>query len=48
MHASASITRATTSERRMARNALFTDNVSVMLPDEATEALFLIPAVSIS
>lgn len=48
MHAIASITRATTSERRMARNALFTDSDSVVLPDEATEALFLMPAVSIS
>lgn len=44
----ASMTRATTSERRIARNARFTDKASVVLPAEATAALFLIPAVSIS
>lgn len=44
----ASMTRATTSERRMARNARFTDKASVVLPDEAMAALLLIPAVSIS
>ena len=44
----ASITRATTSERRIARNARLTDKASVVLPDEATAALLLIPAVSIS
>lgn len=48
MQAIASMTRATTSERRMARNARLTDNASVVLPDEATAALLLIPAVSIS
>lgn len=48
MQAMASMTRATTSDRRMARNALFTDKASVVLPDEATDALLLIPAVSIS
>jgi len=44
----ASMTRATTSERRIARNARFTDKASVVLPAEAMAALFLIPAVSIS
>ena len=44
----ASMTRATTSERRMPRNARFTDKASVTLPDEATAALLLMPAVSIS
>ncbi|KAL3820775.1 hypothetical protein ACJIZ3_006680 [Penstemon smallii] len=44
----ASMTSATTSERRTARNARFTDKASVVLPDEATAALLLIPAVSIS
>lgn len=48
MQAMASITRATTSERRMARNARFTDKASVELPAEATAALRRIPAVSIS
>lgn len=48
IQAMASMTRATTSERRTARNARFTDKASVVLPDEATAALFLIPAVSIS
>lgn len=48
MQAMASMTRATTSERRMARNALFTDKASVVLPEEAMDALLLIPAVSIS
>lgn len=48
IQAKASMTRATTSERRMARNARFTDKASVKLPDEATTALLLIPAVSIS
>jgi hypothetical protein len=43
----ASMTRATTSERRIARNARFTDKASVVLPAEATVVLFLIPAVSI-
>lgn len=43
----ASMTRATTSERRTARNARFTDKASVILPAEAMAALFLIPAVSI-
>lgn len=47
MQAIASITKATTSERRMARNARFTDRASVVLPDEATAAFFLIPAVSV-
>jgi hypothetical protein len=41
------MTRATTSERRIARNARFTDKASVVLPAEATVVLFLIPAVSI-
>ncbi|KAL3828185.1 hypothetical protein ACJIZ3_016987 [Penstemon smallii] len=41
----ASMTSATTSERRTARNARFTDKASVVLPDEATAALLLIPAV---
>jgi len=48
MQAIASITRATTSERRMARNARFTDKASVVLPAEATAALRRMPAVSIS
>lgn len=48
IHAMASITRATISERRMARNARFTDNASVVLPAAYTAVLFLIPAVSIS
>lgn len=48
IQAMASMTRATTSERRMARKARLTDKASVALPDEATEALLLIPAVSIS
>lgn len=48
IQAMASITRATTSERRIARNARLTDKASVVLPDEATAALLLIPAVSIS
>lgn len=46
IQAKASITRATTSERRTARNARLTDKASVVLPDEATAALLLIPAVS--
>lgn len=41
------MTRATTSERLIARNARFTDSASVVLPAEATVVLFLIPAVSI-
>lgn len=48
IHAMASITRATISERRMARNAQFTDNASVVLPAEYTAVLFRIPAVSIN
>lgn len=48
IQAMASMTRATISERRMARNALFTDKASVALPDDAMDALLLIPAVSIS
>lgn len=48
IQAMASMTRATTSERRIARNALLTDRDSVMLPDDATAALLLIPAVSIN
>jgi len=48
IQAMASMTRATTSERRIARNARFTDKASVVLPAEAMAALFLIPAVSIS
>lgn len=47
IHAIASITRATTSERRTALNARFTDKASVVLPDDATAAFFLIPAVSV-
>ena len=47
IQAMASMTRATTSERRIARNARLTDRDSVKLPDDATVALFLIPAVSI-
>lgn len=42
------MTSATTSERRIARNARLTDRDSVMLPDDATAALLLIPAVSIN
>lgn len=42
------MTRATTSERRIARNARLTERDSVMLPDDATAALLLIPAVSIN
>lgn len=41
------MTRATISERRIARNARFTDKASVVLPAETTAALLLIPAVSI-
>lgn len=48
MQAIASITRATTSVRLMARSALFTDNASVVLPADATAALLRMPAVSIS
>lgn len=48
MQVIASITIATTSDRRMARNARFTDKASVVLPADATAALLLIPAVSIS
>jgi len=48
IQAMASMTRATTSERRIARNARFTDKASVVLPADAMAALFLIPAVSIS
>lgn len=48
MQSMASITRATTSERRIAPNARFTDKASVALPADATAALRLIPAVSIS
>lgn len=48
MQAIASMMRATTSERRMARNARFTDKASVVLPDDATAAFLLIPAVSIN
>uniref|UniRef100_A0A2P2LKN1 Uncharacterized protein MANES_06G165100 n=1 Tax=Rhizophora mucronata TaxID=61149 RepID=A0A2P2LKN1_RHIMU len=44
----ASMTRATTSDRQMARNARFTEKASVALPEEATAAFLLIPAVSIS
>jgi len=44
----ASMTRATTSERRIAQNAQFTDKALVVLPAEAIADLFLIPAVSIS
>ena len=47
IQAKASTTSATTSERRIARNARLTDKASVVLPEEATAALFLIPAVSI-
>lgn len=48
IQAIASTTRATTSERRTALNARFTDKASVVLPDDATAAFFLIPAVSVS
>ena len=48
MQARASTTSATTSERRMARNALLTDKASVVLRAEATTAFLRIPAVSMS